>query len=112
MAAYGYMRLSSMRGDGSEVSPETQEREVRSLAARHGDDEIEWLSDWDVSGRASKTAKRVGYLKLVEAIEAGGVSAVYSYSLSRLGRSVAELARFFDLCSEHKVPIRLVADAV
>lgn len=112
MPAYGYARLSSMRGDGHEVSPETQEREVRALAARHHDDSLEWLSDWDISGRAAYTAKRAGYLALVDAVEAGACSAVYAYSLSRLGRSVAELSRFFDLCAARKVPIRLVADSV
>jgi hypothetical protein len=37
---------------------------------------------------------------------------VYSYSLSRLGRSTSELARLFDLCAVHKVPVRLVVDSV
>src|SRR4051794_905298 len=104
------MRKSSVRDLAKDISPETQEREVRALATRRGDDaaSLVMLSDWDVSGRAKHTAKRAGYLRLVEAVESGECSAVYSYSLSRLGRSVAELSRFFDLCHQRGVPVRLV----
>ena len=111
---YAYMRKSSVRDLAKDISPETQEREVRALAARNADngDTIVMLSDWDVSGRAKYTQKRAGYLQLVTAVESGECSAVYSYSLSRLGRSVAELSRFFDLCHAKGVPVRLVVDAV
>lgn len=112
MPAYGYLRKSYVRDMATEMAPETQEREVRELARRMGDDPdaLVWLSDWDVSGRRQYTAKREGYRRLVEAIESGDCSAVYSYSLSRLGRSVADLAAFFDLCSDKNIPVRLVAD--
>lgn len=70
------------------------------------------LSDMDISGQGKYTSKRRGYQTLLEAIRSGKATAVYSYSLSRLARSVAELDRFFALCQEHKVPVRLVADAV
>lgn len=109
---FGYMRKSSVRNMATDISPETQEREVRSLAGRHGDDDLAMLADWDVSGRAEYTAKRAGYLQLVGAIKSGECSAVYSYSLSRLGRSSTELSKLFDLCKERKVPIRLVSDVV
>jgi DNA invertase Pin-like site-specific DNA recombinase len=111
---YAYMRKSSVRDFAKDISPETQEREVRTLAARHGDNggALVMLSDWDISGRAKYTKKRTSYLQLVEAIESGDCSAVYSYSLSRLGRSSTELAKLFDLCKDHGVPIRLVADVI
>ncbi len=109
---FAYMRKSSVRDFAKDISPETQEREVRALAARHGDTDITMLADWDISGRAKYTKKRTNYLRLVEAIEAGDCSAVYSYSLSRLGRSSTELAKLFDLCKDHGVPIRLVADVI
>src|SRR3954449_8490660 len=114
MTAYAYMRKSSVRDFAKDVAPETQEREVRGLAARHGDrdDALVMLADWDVSGRGQFTKKRVGYLRLVNEIESGHCSAVYSYSLSRLARSAAELAKLFDLCKARGVPIRLVADVV
>jgi DNA invertase Pin-like site-specific DNA recombinase len=110
---FAYMRKSSVRDAARDTSPETQEREVRALAKRQGEKGVlTFLADWDVSGRAKYTGKRPGYLALVDAVTSGEASAVYSYSLSRLGRSVAELSRFFDLCRDHKVPVRLVADAV
>ncbi|MFN8520529.1 MAG: recombinase family protein [Chloroflexota bacterium] len=111
---FAYLRKSSVRDPARDLAPETQDREVRELAARHGDviapDDV--LADWDVSGRAKYTKKRVNYRRLVEAIERGEAGAVYSYSLARLGRSVPELSRLFDLCAERKVPIRLVVDSV
>ena len=111
---FAYLRKSSVRDPERDTSPETQDREVRALAARSGDviADADTLSDWDVSGRAKYTAKRAAYLKLVDAIERGEVSAVYSYSLSRLGRSSTELSRLFDLCKERRVPIRLSKDVV
>lgn len=111
--AFGYMRKSSVKDLARDAAPLTQEREVRALAARHGDaDGLTILADWDVSGSRKKTDKRTGYLALRAAIDRGEASAVYSYSLSRLGRSVQELSRLFDLCIDRGVPIRLVADAV
>ena len=111
---YAYLRKSVIRDDQRTISPETQEREVRALAARHDDDGagLAILADWDVSGRRESTSKRPGYLELVAAIESGACSAVYSYSLSRLARSVSELSRLFDLCKDQRVPIRLVADSI
>ena len=110
--AYTYLRKSVIRRDERTVSPETQERVVRTLAVRH-DDNGSRPDDprrWDVSGRLAKTSKRPGYLALVAAIESGDCSAVYSYSLWRLARSVSERSRLFDLCEDRGVPILLVAD--
>lgn len=110
--AYGYLRKSSVRDLATETSVETQEREVRALAARHGDESIAIKADWDISGAGQYTKRRTGYLELREAIETGRCSAVYSYSLSRLGRSVHELSALFDLCAGLNVPLRLVVDSV
>jgi DNA invertase Pin-like site-specific DNA recombinase len=111
---FAYMRKSYVRDPENEMAPETQEREVRTLAERFNDviDADAMLSDWDVSGRREFTQKRQGYLRLVEAIEYGEVTAVYSYSLARLGRSTQDLSKLFDLCAAQKVPIRLVVDNV
>lgn len=111
---YAYLRKSSVRDLATSFGPETQEREVRNLARRFGDDggSLKVLADWDISGAGKYTHKRKAYLELVEDVKAGKASAVYSYSLSRLGRSVQELTRLFDLCAEKGVPIRLVADSV
>lgn len=109
---YAYLRKSVIHRDQRTISPETQEREVRALAARYGDngDRLHLLADWDVSGR--RRAKRPGYGELVDAIGSGACSAIYSYSLSRLSRSVRDLADLFDLCRDRKVPIRIVADSI
>lgn len=114
MPPYAYLRKSSVRDLSRDTSPETQEREVRALAKRHGDNgsSLTILADWDISGRGRYTKKRAGYQQLLTAVESGACSAVYSYSLSRLGRSVAELSRFFDLCHDRGIPVRLVVDAV
>ncbi|HEY5519976.1 MAG TPA: recombinase family protein, partial [Candidatus Limnocylindrales bacterium] len=111
---HAYLRKSSVKNLATDLSPETQERAVRALAARHNDngDRLVVLADWDISGSGRYTKKRVGYQQLLAAIKSGDCSAVYSYSLSRLGRSVHELTGLFALCAATDVPVRLVADAV
>lgn len=111
MTAYAYLRKSSVRDPSREVSYEVQEQSVRDMAERAGDAELVILSDWDKSGRLGAD-KRPGYRRLLEAIQAGEATAVYSYSLSRLARSVAELARLIDDCTNRGVPVRLYADHV
>lgn len=106
MTAVAYLRKSKVTSD-RHVSWEVQEAEVRSLAARHGDHDLELLSDWSVSGRATKTHRRKEYARLRERIAAGEVSTVYSYSLSRLSRSLTEYASFAALCEAHGVRVRL-----
>lgn len=105
----GYLRKSRVTSD-RDLSWATQEQHVRELAVEHGDgDALLLLSDWNRSGRKG-TNGRPGYHQLVEMIEAGRVSAVYSYSLSRLSRSIADFTRLAEACVEHGIPIRLAAD--
>ena len=113
MAAYAYLRKSSVHDPTREVSYEVQEGAVRDLAKRHGDNgkSLTILSDWDKSGRLGRD-KRPGYSALLDAIEDGRCTAVYSYSLSRLGRSLPELARLIEDCQARKIPVRLAVDAV
>jgi DNA invertase Pin-like site-specific DNA recombinase len=106
-----YLRKSKVTSD-RHVSWETQEAEVRALAARNGDMDLTILSDWNKSGRGSKTHLRTGYAQLRAAIEAGEVSALYSYSLSRLGRSLPELSSLIEQCVQNHIPVRLVRDQV
>lgn len=102
-----YLRKSRVTTDRS-VSWEVQEAAVRDLAARHGD-EPTILSDWNRSGRG--TSRRPGYRQMLDLIEADKVSVVYSYSLSRLSRSLADFTALVELCAAHKVPIRFSAEA-
>ena len=112
MPAYAYLRKSSVHDPRREVSHEVQEAAVREMAARNGDgDGLVILSDWDKSGRLGAD-RRPGYRALLDAIESGTATAVYSYSLSRLARSVSELSRLIARCVERGVPVRLHADHV
>lgn len=113
MPAYAYLRKSYVKDPTREVSHEVQEAAVRDLAKRHGDngESLTILSDWDLSGRLGRD-KRPSYNTLLEALESGACTALYSYSLSRLGRSVAELARLIGDCNARGIPVRLHADAV
>lgn len=111
MTAYAYLRKSSVHDPSRELSHEVQEAAVRRMAAEYGDEPLTVLSDWDKSGRLGRD-KRPGYRALLEAIESGRATAIYSYSLSRLGRSLAELARLIDDCTARGVPVRLYADHV
>jgi DNA invertase Pin-like site-specific DNA recombinase len=109
---YAYLRKSSVRDLDREESHEVQEAAVRALAARHGDaDDLILLEDWDKSGRLGAD-KRPGYRALLDAIESGRASAVYSYSLSRLSRSVKELARLVEDCDAKGIPVRLDKDVI
>ena len=113
MPAHAYLRKSSVHDPHREVSYEVQEAAVREMAARYGDDngKLVILSDWDKSGRLGAD-RRPGYRALLDAIESGTATAVYSYSLSRLARSVSELSRLIARCVERNVPVRLYADHV
>lgn len=107
MTAVAYVRKSSAPGNGS-VSFDMQVRETRQLAARHGDELPEVLSDMGVSG--GSTRRRPNYQRLVEAIEAGETRTVYSYSLSRLARSVIDFGDLLERCRRRGVTVRLVQE--
>jgi DNA invertase Pin-like site-specific DNA recombinase len=111
MSAYAYLRKSVVHNAAREVSPAMQEDLVRALATRNGDTALTVLSDMDKSGRLGRD-KRPGYDALLTAIEDGTCTALYSYSLSRLGRSLPELARLVKDCVDRGIPVRLHADAV
>jgi DNA invertase Pin-like site-specific DNA recombinase len=112
MPAYAYLRKSVVRQDDPANSAEAQEKAVRAIAARHGDsDSLVLLSDWDKSGKLGRS-KRPGYDALWQAIESGTATAVYSYSMSRLARSVSELTKLFETCAAKSIPVRLEADVV
>lgn len=112
MPAYAYLRKSSVRDPQREVSRQVQESSVRKLADLHGDAAgLVLLADWDKSGRLGAD-KRPGYAELIEAIDSGRATAVYAYSLSRLGRSTKQLIDLAERCKSREVPIRCLADSV
>lgn len=107
MAPVAYLRKSRVTSD-RHVSWEVQERDIRTLAERHGDAEsLVYLSDW---GRSGRNAKRPGYQDLLQRLGAGQVSVIYGYSLSRLSRSLTDYAALAERCAERGVPIRLAKE--
>lgn len=104
-----YIRRSSTPGRGVvAVSFEMQEKTVRDLAAVHGDTITEILSDFARSGGTTK--HRPAYAKLLQAIDSGRVATIYSYSLSRLSRSLSDFTDLLERCRARKVRIRLVTE--
>jgi len=106
---YAYIRKSVVHAGARTLSWEMQEADVRAMAGRRGDTDLEILSDWGRSGRRGPEA-RPGYRRLLEAITEGQVSVVYAYSLSRLSRSLIEYARLADLCVLHSVRVCLAKE--
>lgn len=82
---------------------------VTEYAQAFGDKQLDVLTDLNKSGRKGRR-ERPGFDALLSAIEAGEVSAVYSYSLSRLSRSVRDIMALADLCKTQGVAIRLARD--
>jgi DNA invertase Pin-like site-specific DNA recombinase len=95
--------------DQDAVSPEMQLAAAQEYAGHFGDADLVVLTDMNISGRKDRR-KRPGFDALLTAIEQGDCSAVYSYSLSRLSRSLRDLMALADLCRVHGVPIRLARD--
>lgn len=107
-----YLRKSRVTlASPGELSHEAQLTAVRDLAAQYGDPEPEVLSDWSRSGRHG-ARRRPGYGEMIRRIEAGQVSAVYSYSLSRLSRSLRDFAELVEIAQRHGVPVRLAKDTL
>ena len=109
MTAVAYLRRSHVdpQRKGA-ISHEEQLAAVQKLAAQHGDDPkaMVVLEDWGKSGRASRQAERTAFAELEEMVANGQATALYSYSLSRLARSIEVLDRLAHLCAEKGVPIR------
>ena len=93
------------------ISPEVQLAETKELAQRFGytTDDIVVLSDLSISGRKGRD-KRPDYDKLLTMIENNEVEVVFSYSLSRLSRKVADILDLVHLCAQHGVAIHLARD--
>lgn len=108
-APYAYLRKSRVFRDQESISPEMQLAAAREYAGSFGDRDLVVLTDMNISGRKGR-GQRPGFDKLLSAIESGECSAVYSYSLSRLSRSVRDIMALADLCKAHSVPIRLARD--
>ena len=99
---YVYLRKSRVMRGAEIISPEMQLAACREYAGQWGDTGLVVLTDMNKSGRKGRR-DRPGFHALLTAIESGVVSAVYSYSLSRLSRSVRDIMALADLCRSYSV---------
>lgn len=111
MTAYGYIRKSVVHDAARMLSPEMQEAEIRKLATYNGHDDIVIVSDLDISGTKDRSA-RPGWNEVLTAIETDDCKDLYSYSMSRLARSVDQLSAVRKLCTKHGVGLHLVREKV
>ena len=113
MAIVAYLRRSSDRNGGAE-SYEAQKAAVLDLAKRNGDPEPELIVEWGRSGADAGSTGRGGkrrvWPKLRQRIRDGEVTALYSYSLSRLARSTRELLDVIEDCDKAEVPVVLAKE--
>ena len=101
-----YIRRSvASRADPGDVSREFQTEAVRALAGSDAARLVIIDRDWGRSAATDKTDRRLAFLELLAAIEAGDVSALYAYSTDRLARSVEWSARLLNACRRAGVPI-------
>lgn len=118
MPAVAYLRRSRVdtRRPG-DLSHEQQLAAVRRLAEQHGDDPDELLviEDWGATGwrpsygqetNGRRTSKRAGMAQLEAMLDRREVTAIYTYSTTRLARSLEVLTRLVNRCAAAEVPIR------
>ena len=113
MTGVAYLRRSSDRNGGAE-SYEAQKAAVLDLAKRNGEPEPELIVEWGRSGAdagsTGRGGKRRAWPKLRQRIRDGEVTALYSYSLSRLARSTRELLDVIEDCDKAGVPVMLAKE--
>ena len=105
MTSIGYIRQSRRADLDVALSPESQRAAIRRLAQADGidPDSVQILSDLGRSGAAGKERFRAGYLDIRRMIDAGGLDTIYAVSLTRLARSMFELASLAQISVDHKV---------
>jgi DNA invertase Pin-like site-specific DNA recombinase len=100
--AYLRRSVASTTSPGT-ISQDVQLAKVREMAGAG----VMILQDWGKSGRGSKVGARTEYQRLLDMIARDEVSTVYSYNLSRLGRSLRDVLSLVELCREHDTAIAL-----
>jgi DNA invertase Pin-like site-specific DNA recombinase len=102
--AAAYLRRSVSKDPTKEVSREAQEAACRRMA---GGAPLTLYTDWGISGG---TTRRPEYQRLRADLAAGRVDAVYTYSVSRLGRNARELLDFLEACKARGVVVTTEAE--
>jgi DNA invertase Pin-like site-specific DNA recombinase len=105
VTAAAYLRRSVSKDPTKEVSREAQEAACRRMV---GGTPLTLYVDWNISG--GSTRGRPEYQRLRADVEAGTVTAVYAYSISRLARSARELLDFLEACKAHGVTVTTDAE--
>jgi site-specific DNA recombinase len=90
-----YIRQSRHKDYEPTTSPQVQEEACRQLMVVQECDQVEVLRDLDMSG--GKTAGRIGYLTMLDKINAGGVSVVAAFDQSRAFRNTTDALEFYAL---------------
>lgn len=102
-----YLRRSYVdAASPGDISLDAQRSAVRALAQRdgHNGDLIEY-NDWGISADVAKSGKRIEYNRLLAAMAAGEVSALYAFDVDRLYRDPRDLIRLQDAAQRHDVRI-------
>lgn len=102
-----YCRVSSQRQADSHGT-EAQEETIKARLARDGIEAVWYHEDGARSGR--KLAGREAMARLMDDIRAGTVTRVYSFSFSRLFRSVRDAADYIALTIDKGVTTICVSD--
>jgi DNA invertase Pin-like site-specific DNA recombinase len=93
----GYLRVSTTKQDDD-----------RQRQAINEEVEGDWTIYADIGSGAE--ADRPDYQRLRHDIKAGEIDTVVTWEISRLSRSLADASDFIDLCIEHSVELRTLAD--
>ena len=101
---FAYIRRSATGNSGGDISRDFQTGKVRELAGN--EPELQIIDrDWGKSGSRHKRSQREGLDELLEAIEAGEVTAVYAYAADRLARDTETAMHLLNACERRGVPI-------
>lgn len=102
-----YVRRSTAdAGNPGDVSREVQEAAVRALAHRDGHNgDVTYYVDWARSADEEKEARRTEFRAMLAAVEGGGVSVIYAYSLDRLARSTVTFGKLLKAAKDQDVRI-------
>ena len=105
----GYVRVSTVAQAAEGVSLDAQEARIRAFCESEALGPLELLRD---AGASAKSLKRPAMERLLGMIEDGQVSAVVAYSVSRLSRSVADLAQLMAHLERKGVTLHILSERI
>lgn len=105
----GYCRVSTNRQAVFGISLEAQAEKIRCTATAHGIELSEMIVD---AGESARNLHRPGMERLLRMVDAREVEQVVIASLSRLTRSVSDLALLLDRFRRHNVTLISVQESL